>query len=119
MPITLGKDCTVSVNGLVASARNVSFSASVKTIDVDEFYERTAQVYPVGHDVVVQIEFNDSSDLPNVLSWMENGTEVYVSGGAAGWEFPAVITSFSESDPLDGAVAFTVEARRTRAGLRV
>lgn len=118
MAITLGKDCTVSVDGLVASARNVSFSTSVKTIDINAFDSRYAEVYPVAFDNTVQIEFNDSNDIGAVASWIENGTTVTVSGGVAGWSFPAVITGFSESDPLDAAVAFTVEAKRTRPGLR-
>lgn len=118
MAITLGKDCTVSVNGTVASARNVSFSASVKTIDINAFASRAAEVYPVAYENTVQIEFNDSADASAVAGWIESGTTVTVSGGMAGWSFPAVITAFSESDPLDGAVAFTVEAKRTRSGLR-
>lgn len=118
MPVTLGKDCTVSVNGTIASARNVSFATSVKTIDVDAFGSRYSEVYPVGFENTVQIEFNDSADIGSVAAWIDAGTEVTVSGGVAGWSFPAVITAFAESDPLDGAVAFTVEARRTRSGLR-
>ena len=118
MAVTLGKDCTVSVDGTVASARNVSFSASVKTIDINAFDSRYAEVYPVAFDNTVQIEFNDSVDLGSVAAWIESGTTVTVSGGAAGWSFPAVITAFSESDPLDSAVAFTVEAKRTSPGLR-
>ena len=117
MAITLGKDCTVSVNGTIVSARNVMFSSTVKTIDIEEFGSRTVEVYPIGYDNTVQIEFNDSADIGTVFNWIENGTVVTVSGGVAGWNFQAVITAFSESDPLDGAVAFTVEAKRTRAGI--
>jgi hypothetical protein len=41
-----------------------------------------------------------------------------VSGGAGAWSFPAVVTSISESDPIDGVATFTVEARVTRANLK-
>lgn len=118
MAVTLGKDCTVSVDGTITSARNVSFSSSVKTIDINAFDSRYAEVYPVAYENTVQIEFNDSADVGAVAGWIESGTTVTVSGGVNGWSFPAVITAFSESDPLDGAVAFTVEAKRTRPGLR-
>jgi len=116
--IVLGKDCTVSVGGTIASARNVSFSASVRTIDVNEFGSRYQTVYPTGYEMSAQIEFNDSADIGSVMGWIESGTCVTVSGGAAGWSFPAIITSFSESDPLDSAVAFSVEAKMTKQGLR-
>ena len=46
------------------------------------------------------------------------GTPITVSGGAGAWSFLAVITSISESDPIDGVATYTVEARLTRAGLR-
>lgn len=119
MAITLGKDCTISVGGNIASARNVSLSYSVRTIDVDEYGSRVAGVYPVGYEATVSVEFNDVADLGTVYSWIVAGTEITVSGGAGGWSFPAVITGVTESDPVDGVATFTVEARLTRTGLRV
>jgi hypothetical protein len=41
-----------------------------------------------------------------------------VSGGNAGWSFPAVITSLSETAAVDGVVTFQVEAKMTKGGLR-
>ena len=118
MAITLGKDCTVSAGGTIASARNVTWSHTVRTIEIEEYGSRYASVYPTGFDASVSIEFLDSADAVNVLDSVINGTEIVVSGGAGAWSFPAVVTSISENDPIDGVATFTVEAKVTRQGLR-
>jgi hypothetical protein len=116
--ITLGKDCVISVGGAILSARSVSLSYSARTIDVEEYASRSAAVYPVGYEATVSVEFNDPTDLGSVYSFLTNGTEITVTGGAGAWSFPAVITGVTETDPLDGVATFTVEARLTRLGLR-
>lgn len=118
MAITLGKDCTVSAGGNIASARNVTWSHTVRTIDIEEYGSRYASVYPTGFDVSVSIEFLDVADASAVLDSVIAGTEIMVSGGAGSWSFPAVVTSIAESDPIDGVATFTVEARVTRQGTR-
>lgn len=118
MAITLGKDCTVSVGGRSTSARNVSFSAAARTIDVDPFGARDNSVYSVGWDATVSVEFLDSSECSSVLAKLISGELMSVSGGAGGWSFDAVITGVSESDPIDGVATYTVEAKLTRSGLR-
>lgn len=119
MAITLGKDCTISVSGLVASARNVTLTQTARTIDIEEFGSRFNSVYSTGFDASVSIEFNDSSDLGSIFSVMQNGTSVTVSGGAGAWSFPAVVVGISETDPIDGVATFTVECRITKEGLKV
>ncbi len=114
MAITLGKDCTVSCGGTVASARSVTFSGTARTIEIEEFGSREAAVYSVGWDASVSIEFNDSSDLGGAFDALKDGTLLTVSGGAGGWSFPAIVTSVSETDPIDGVATFTVEAKLGR-----
>jgi hypothetical protein len=116
--ITLGKDCTVSAGGTIASARNVSFTQTARTIDIEEYGSRYASVYSTGHDVSVSIEFNDVSDSAALNTAFLAGTDITVSGGAGAWSFPAVVTGITESDPVDGVATFTVEARVTRQGLK-
>ncbi len=111
MAITLGKDCTVSCGGNIASARNVSFSTTARTIDIDEFGVREAAVYSVGWDASVTIDFNDNADFGALFDALTDGTLITVSGGAAGWSFPAIVTSISETDSIDGVATFTVEAK--------
>lgn len=118
MAITLGKDCTVAVGGNIASARSVTWTETARTIDVEEFGSRVNSVYSTGYDATLSIEFNDSSDIGAMFAALELGSQVTVGGGAGGWSFPAVLTSISESDPIDGVATFTAEARITRPGLR-
>lgn len=117
MAITLGKDCSVSIGGTIASARNVSFSASARTIEVDAFFSREAAVYSVGWDATVSVEFLDSDSI-DVRSHLISGALVSISGGAGGWSFDAVVTSVTESDPIDGVATYTAECKLTRSGLR-
>ena len=116
MAITLGKDCTVSVGSNIGSARNVTWSHTARTIDVEEFGSREVAVYQTGYDATISFEFNDSDDLS--FTQMVQGTTISVSGGAAGWSFDAVVTSISENDSIDGVATFNVEAKLTRTGLR-
>ena len=118
MPINLGKDATVSVNGSVIGVRNVTFSSSARTIDIEEYGSRFVSVYQTGRDGSLSMEVNNSDSISAIASALNNGTEVTVSGGGGGWSFPAVITSLSETAAVDGVVTFQVEAKMTRSGLR-
>jgi hypothetical protein len=116
VPITLGKDVTVTVNGVIGSARNVTFSTNARTIDVEAYGSRFVEVYSTGYDGVVSFEFNDGSDLS--FADFNAGTAVTISGGSGGWSFPAVVTSIQETASIDGVATFQVECRRTRSGLK-
>jgi len=118
MAITLGKDATVSFGGEVTGVRNVTFSSTAKTIDVEEYGTRAAYVYSVGQDAVVTMELNDDSGVSGLLGDLIAGDEINVSGGQAGWAFTAVITAVNESASVDGVVTFSLEARMTKSGLR-
>jgi hypothetical protein len=118
LAITLGKDCTVDVDGQVAGVRSVTFTESARTIDVNEFGSRYSSVYSTGFDASVSIELNDDDAVGTLITALQDGTEVTVSGGMGGWSFPAVVTGVSESCPIDGVVTYTIEARITKEGLR-
>lgn len=116
MAITLGRDCTISVGGNIASARNVTISKTAKTIDVEEFGSRVNAAYSVGYELTASIEMNDVADVDD--SYITAGTSLTVSGGAGGWSFPAIVTGISETFGVDGVATFTVECRITKQGLR-
>ncbi len=118
MAILLGRNCSVSVGGTVASARNVTFQMQAKTIDVEEFGSREACVHSVGWDASVSVELNDVADLGTIMATLMNGNTITVSGGAGGWSFVAVPVGITENDPVDGVATFTVEAKLARTGLR-
>jgi hypothetical protein len=118
LAITLGKDCTVSFGTTIASARNVTFSETARTIDINEFGVRYSSVYSTGYDATVSVELNDSADADGLFTTLQNGDEVAISGGAGSWSFTAVVTGISESCPIDGVATFTIEAKMTKDGLR-
>lgn len=118
MAITLGKDATVSVGGSIVGVRNVTFSSTARTIDIDEYGSRFVSVYQTGRDGSLSMEANDDASMSGLFTALNNGTEVTVSGSPGGWSFPAVITSISSNAAIDGVVTFQVEARLTREGLR-
>jgi len=118
MAITLGKDCTVSVGGTVASARNATFTETARTIDINEFGSRYSSVYSTGFDASCTVEFLDATDAVSMITAMESGAQVTVSGGAGGWSFEAIVNNVGETDPLDDVVAFTAELKITKDGLR-
>lgn len=118
MAITLGKDCSISVGGAIASARSVTVSESARTIEIEAFGSRYAEVYSTGFDATVSVELNDYADAAGLFAALEAGAEVTVSGGSGGWGFPAVVTGLSETFDVAGVATFTVEAKMTRLGLR-
>lgn len=119
MAITLGKDCVIRLDGgVVASARNVVLTESARTIDVNAYGSRYAAVYSTGYECTVQVELNDPAQLGSAFRRMHAGTQFTVDGGASGFNFQAVITGITESDPLDGVVACTIEARMADPRLR-
>ncbi len=117
MAITLGKDATLTVGGAITSVRNVTWNASARTIEIEEYGSREQAVYSTGWAATVSFEINDSANLD--LTKLTNGTLVAVSGGTGGWVFNAVVTSITETNPLDGVTSYSVECALTRSGLRV
>ena len=118
MAITLGKDATVSVDGSIVGVRNVTFSSTARTIDVDEYGSRFVSVYSTGRDASLSMEVNDDTSISALFTSLNNGTVVTVSGQPGSWSFPAVITNISANAAIDGVATFQVDARLTRSGLR-
>lgn len=114
MAITLGKDCTIVLDGgYIASARNVTLTESARTIDVNAYGSRYAAVYNTGYDCTVSVELNDSAGLGTAFQKMHSGGTFQVNGGAAGFAFLAVMTGISETDPIDGIASFVLEGKMT------
>lgn len=114
MAITLGKDCSIVLDGgYIFSARNVTLTESARTIDVNPFGSRYAGVYSTGYECSVSVELNDAADLGTAFQRMHTGGTFTVNGGASGFSFLAVMTGISETDPIDGVATFTLEGRMT------
>jgi hypothetical protein len=114
MAITLGKDCSISLDGgLIASARNVTLTESARTIDVNPYGSRYSATYSTGYECSVSVELNDPAELGSAFYRMHTGTPFTVYGGISGFSFLAVLTGISETDPIEGVVTCTLEARMT------
>lgn len=114
MAITLGKDCTIRLDGgTITSARNVTLTESARTIDVNPYGSRYAATYSTGYECTVSVELNDAADLGTAFQKMHSGGTFEVSGGASGFSFIAVLTGITETDPIDGVATFTLEGRMT------
>lgn len=114
MAITLGKDCTIVLDGgAILSARSVTLSESARTIDVNPYGSRYSATYSTGYDCTVSVELNDVADLGTAFQKMHTGGTFTVLGGAAGFSFLAVMTGISESDPVDGVASFVIEGKLT------
>jgi len=119
MAITLGKDCTISLDdGTIASARSVTLTESARTIDVNPFGSRYAAIYSTGYECTVNVEFNDATDLGSAFTKMHTGGTFEVRGGAGGFSFFAVLTGISETESIDGVATFTLEGKMTDTSLK-
>jgi len=118
--IQLGKDCAVSVDGVtLVGVRAVNVQRTARTIDVDEYGSRQVTVYPTGFETSVSIEFNDIDGCDLAKAGIIEGRRFsLISVGGSGVVIPCVVTSFSESQPVDGVVTYTVEARLCREGIQ-
>lgn len=117
MAIQLGKDCSISLDGgEIVSARNVTFTESARTIEINEFGSRYNAVYSTGYDCSVSVEFNDAGDLGSAFSRLHTGTAFNVSG--SGFGFQAIVVGITRSEPIDGVVTCTIEAKMTHPSLR-
>ena len=104
---TLGKDCTVSIGGVTGTTvRSVSYSSSVKELEVQAFGGYKICHYPIGFDGTVEIEFVDD---PGLWQTLENGTPIQISGSGLSGTF--LITSINRSEPLDDVVTVRIQAK--------
>lgn len=119
MAITLGKDCTLSV-GLapgnpvaVIGVRNVTAEQSVTEYEFTPYGSRQSFVYPTAYATTVTLETIDDNVTSELLfsQWLEGGDKVNVIG--SGFAFTGVVTSVSDSQPLDGVRSFSVTIRAT------
>jgi hypothetical protein len=118
MAITLGKDCTIRLDGgTITSARNVTLTESARTIDVNPYGSRYAATYSTGYECTVSVELNDVSHLGTAFSKMHSGGTFQVDGGAGDFSFLAVMTGISETDPIDGVATFVLEGKMTDSRL--
>lgn len=119
MAITLGRNCTISV-GLadstptaVVGVRNVTAEQSVTEHEFVPYGSRVSVVYPTAYATTVSLETIDDNAAASLAfsTWLQQGDKVDVVG--TGFSFTGVVTSVSDSQPLDGVRTFNVTIRAT------
>lgn len=118
MAITLGKDVTVSLGSNIASARSATLSETARTIPIERYGSRLEEFYSTGRTATVSITLNNGTDANSLFASLQTGVAITVSGGSGGWSFPAIVTSISETCPLDGVCEFSIEAQMTLEGIK-
>jgi|MDSZ01.1.fsa_nt_gb hypothetical protein len=118
MAINLGKDASVSVDGTVIGARDVSISLNVETIEVNEWMTAKKEKFPIGYSGKISVETNDGADVTRIRTNIEgSGSTISVSAGEGGISFTGVITSLEETADLYGVCTYQITAEFGKSGL--
>ena len=116
MAISLGKDCSVSINGTAVGARDVSISYDAQTIEVNEWMTTQRAKYPIGYGGKITVETIDDADVTGLITNL-TGTGATVSVSAGNISFTGIITSVTENTNLNDVRSFTVTAEIGKTGL--
>lgn len=114
MAVTLGKDCSVSIGGNIVGVRNVTIGYTARTVDVNAWGSNLVESYSVAYDAFATVETNDAAASSGYLSSLASGAFLTISGGAAGFSFDGIVTSVTETDPIDGVATLVIEAKQGR-----
>lgn len=119
MSVSLGKDCSISVNGSnIVGARNASISYQLRTVEIKGMDTTDTEAANVGLDCVFNFETNDSGDITALVTSMQDrSSTVSVSAGSGGFGFTGIVANITENFSVDGVTTFTVEVRQGRSGL--
>ena len=101
MPVTLGKDVTITG---VANARSVTVNNSAAEIDVTKFGDASRKFRKALIEQTVEIECVDD---PGV-----NAGDTFTLSGPSTGNVDYIVTSVVRSDPIDGIRTYTVSASR-------
>lgn len=112
MPILLGKDCTISGGGLDnACVRDVAFTLQAKEVEWQPLGGKDAFVWNAGFQFTIEVELLANGG-ESFSSELQSGDTVTISG--SGYSGTMVITAVSRAEPLDGAVTYRVQFKRSK-----
>ena len=117
MAIVLGRDAGLTWNGLtVTAARDMLLNVTTVTRDIQPFGSRSTISYQTGYGLTLTVETIDDAAASTAFAAAVAGTEIAVVAG--GYSFTAVVTNVSDAMPLEEKRAWSIEMRKTQAGLR-
>jgi len=105
--ISLGREFTLSIAGSeVTGVRDVTINQTANEITFQEYGSREVNTYTTGYSYELSFESMDSNWFNTAYARLESGFQVQViitdSASTTVWSFDAVVTSVSDSQPLDG-----------------
>lgn len=111
--ITLGRDCTVSVDGVsLVGVRSASVTMQRSEIEVPVFTTGETITLPGSRTLTVELETISSADAATLTAAMnDTSAGVLITGTHVSATF--VVTSLAASEPLDDVVVYTATLKRT------
>lgn len=117
MAIVLGRNCTVSLNGVaVPGVRTVTASETTQEIEVRPYGSRAVHTYTTGYDIEVEIETIDGTAADSAVALIESGAAVAVVG--TGFSFYGVVINVTNDQPLDGVCVYKISLRASSQSYR-
>ena len=117
MAISLGRESGLTWGGIaVPGVRDVTVDYAVTTIEARPFGSRHGITFPTGYAVTLTVDTIDDAAASTAVAASIAGTEIAVVAG--GYSFTAIVTGVTDSAPLDGVRAYSIQMAKTQAGLR-
>ncbi len=110
--ITLGKNCSVSIGGNLVGVRSATLTYKAVTVEATAPFGNVVESINCGYDATCTVELNDSDSTGNLVSALQDGSTLSVSGGSAGISFEGPIVGLSNSFSVDGVETFSVQAKQ-------
>ena len=118
MAIYLGRNASVTWDGVaVPGIRDVQVSVAGTTREITPFGSRATFSYPTAYAVSITIDTIDDAAATTATAAAIAGTEIAVV--TDGYSFSAVVTTVSDSQPLDDVRVWSIQMTKTQTGLRV
>jgi len=118
MAISLGRNVSVTWDGVaVPGVRDVQVSVAGTTREITPFGSRETFSYHTGYLVSITIDTIDDAAATTAVAAAIAGTEIAVITN--GYSFTAVVTSVSDSQPLDDVRVWSIQMTKTQSGLRI
>jgi len=117
MAIYLGRNAVVTWDGVaVPGVRDVQVSVAGTTREITPFGSRATISYQTGYAVSITLDTIDDAAATTATAAAIAGTEIAVV--TTGYSFTAVVTSVSDSMPLDDVRVWSIQMTKTQTGLR-
>lgn len=119
MGISLGKDCSISFDGIpVPGVRDVSVDLQASTLQIDAYGARASASYSTGYSYSLTIDTIDDAAAVTAANLAVSGDTVAVTATGLPSGLVFIVTGVGDGQPLDGLRAFSISLEQSMGGLR-